>query len=41
MPCGTPDRTGAGDKRVPSRATCCVMLLRKDCIQLRDLLRTQ
>ena len=39
MPCGTPDRTGAGDERVLSRATCCVLLVRKDCIQLRVLLR--
>ena len=23
-------RTGAGDERVPSRATCCVLLVRKD-----------
>ena len=29
-----------GDERVPSRATCCVLLVKKDCIQLRVLLRT-
>ena len=37
VPWGTPDVTDAGDDKVPSSVTCCVLSVRKAWIQLQRI----